>query len=61
MKQKPDVLEHGWTRRPCTHIAVGNLTGDQAKEQIEYDEAVRCALKALRYSPRHSRASFIYL
>jgi hypothetical protein len=49
MKQKPAVLEYGWTRRTGTQIAVLNLTAAQAKEQIEYDKAVRCALKAMGY------------
>jgi hypothetical protein len=35
MKQKPDVLEHGWTRRSETQIAIANLTNAQAKEQVE--------------------------
>jgi len=49
MKQKPAVLEHGWTRRSGTQIAADKLTAVQAKEQIEYDKAVRCALKAMGY------------
>jgi hypothetical protein len=49
MKQMPDVLEHGWTRRSGTQIAAVNLTAAQAKEQSEYDKAVRCALKAMGY------------
>ena len=49
MKQKPAVLEHGWTRRSGTQIASTNLTAAQAKEQVEYDKAVRCALKAMGY------------
>jgi hypothetical protein len=48
MKQKPDVLEHGWTRR-SGQIAVDNRTAAQANEQVEYDKAVRCALKAMGY------------
>ena len=50
MKQTPEVLEHGWTRRSGgTQIAAANLTAAQAKEQVEYDKAVQCALKALGY------------
>jgi hypothetical protein len=49
MKQKPAVLEHGWTRRSGTQIASTNLTAAQAKEQVEYDKAVRCALNAMGY------------
>jgi hypothetical protein len=47
MKQMPDVLEHGWTRRSGPQITVANLTAAQAKEQVEYDKAVRGALKAM--------------
>jgi hypothetical protein len=49
MKQKLDVLEHGWTRRSGTQMATAKLTATQAKEQVEYDKAVRCALKAMGY------------
>jgi hypothetical protein len=49
MKQKPDILEHGGTRRSGTQIAAANLTAAQVKEQAEYDKAVRCALKAMGY------------
>jgi hypothetical protein len=49
MTQKPDILEYGWTRRKGTRIAAANLTAAQAKEQVEYDKAVRCALKAMGY------------
>jgi hypothetical protein len=49
MKQMPDVLEHGWTRRSGPQITVANLTAAQAKEQVEYDKAVRGALKAMGY------------
>jgi hypothetical protein len=56
MKQKPDVLEHGWTRK-SGQIAVDTLTAAQANEQVEYDKAVRCALKAMGYWPCHSRVN----
>jgi hypothetical protein len=56
MKQKPDVLEHGWTRRAGTQIAA-RLTAAQAKEQAEYDKAVGCALKAMGYRPRRMWAA----
>jgi hypothetical protein len=49
MTQKPHVLEYGWTRRKGTQVAAANLTAAQAKEQVEYDKAVRCALKAMGY------------
>jgi len=49
MKQAPDILEHGWTRRSGTQIAAADLTAAQAKEQVEYGKAVRCALKAMGY------------
>jgi hypothetical protein len=49
MKQKPDVLEYGWTRRKGSKITATDLTDAQAKEQVEYDRAVRCALKAMGY------------
>jgi hypothetical protein len=49
MKPKPDIIEHGWTRRSGTQIAATNRTAAQAKEQAEYDNAVRCALKAMGY------------
>jgi hypothetical protein len=49
MKQTPEVLEHGWTRRSGTQIAAVNLTAAQAKEQVEYDKAVQRALKAMGY------------
>ena len=46
VKSKPaDTLEHGWTRKPVTR----NITQAQAKEQAEYDQAVRAAIKALGY------------
>jgi len=41
MKQMPDVLEHGWTRRSGPQITVANLTAAQAKEQVEYDGCSR--------------------
>jgi hypothetical protein len=40
MKQTPEVLEHGWTRRSGAQIAAASLTAAQAKEQVEYDKAV---------------------
>ena len=46
MKRKPEPLEHGWTRKPF--IPAG-ITAEQAKEQIEYDAAVRAAVKAMGY------------
>jgi hypothetical protein len=49
MTQKPRVLEYGWTRKKGTQVAAVNLTAAQAKEQVEYDKAVRCALKAMGY------------
>jgi hypothetical protein len=49
MTQKTDVLEYGWTRRKGVRIAAANLTAAQAKEQVEYGKAVRCALKAMGY------------
>jgi hypothetical protein len=48
MKQKPDVLEYGWTRR-SGQIAVDTLTAAQVNEQVAYDKAVRYALKAMGY------------
>jgi hypothetical protein len=35
MKQKPEVLEHGWTRRNGPKITAANLTDAQAKEQVD--------------------------
>jgi len=45
-KPKPDILEHGWTRKPLNR---DSITAEQAQEQIEYDKAVRAALKAMGY------------
>jgi hypothetical protein len=44
--RQPKVLEHGWTRQQS--IPDG-ITAKQAQEQIEYDNAVRAALKAMGY------------
>jgi hypothetical protein len=53
MKQRPDVLE--WLDlQISTQIAVDDLTAAKAKEQVEYNKAVRCALKAMGYQPREN-------
>jgi len=44
--KQPQVLEHGWTRKPMIR---DGITAEQAKEQIEYNKAVRDALKAMGY------------
>ena len=49
MKQKPDVLEHGWTRKSGGTVDASVLTPAQVKEQLEYDKAAQAALRALGY------------